>query len=85
MARSFSQEYGVDYDETFSHVVRHTTVRLILSLAAFSGWTLHQLDVKNAFLHGTLNEEVYMSQTSGFEDATFPIYVCKLKRLSLWS
>ncbi|PRQ23920.1 putative RNA-directed DNA polymerase [Rosa chinensis] len=80
VARGFSQEYGVDFEETFSPVVRHTTVRLILGLAASSGWKLHQMDVKNAFLHGILNEEVYMTQPSGFENPSYPSFVCKLQK-----
>ncbi|PRQ54238.1 putative RNA-directed DNA polymerase [Rosa chinensis] len=80
VARGFSQEYGIDYDETYSPVVRHTTVRMILSIAASYGWPLHQLDVKNAFLHGVLNEEVYMTQPPGFEDSQHPTHVCKLQK-----
>ncbi|VVA40365.1 PREDICTED: Reverse mRNAase RNA-dependent DNA polymerase, partial [Prunus dulcis] len=53
VAQGFSQEYGLDYEETFSPVVRHTTVRLILGLAVNFQWELRQLDVKNAFLHGS--------------------------------
>ncbi|CAL8137051.1 unnamed protein product [Prunus armeniaca] len=54
--RGFSQESGFDFGETFSPVVRHTTVRLILSLDATIQWKLRKLDVKNAFLHGDLEE-----------------------------
>lgn len=57
--RGFSQRPGVDYDETFSPVVKPATVRTVLSLALSHQWPVHQLNVKNAFLHGTLTETVY--------------------------
>lgn len=80
VARGFSQEEGIDYAKTFGPMVRHTTVRLVLALAAQYGWKLHQLDVKNAFLHGIWKEEVYMSQPPGFESSTHPHNVCKLEK-----
>uniref|UniRef100_A0A2N9F167 Reverse transcriptase Ty1/copia-type domain-containing protein n=1 Tax=Fagus sylvatica TaxID=28930 RepID=A0A2N9F167_FAGSY len=65
VAKGFHQQQGVNYDETFSPVIKPPTVRLILSLAVSHNWPLRQLDVKNAFLHGTLKEEVYMAQPQG--------------------
>jgi hypothetical protein len=57
--RGFTQRPGVDYDETFSPVVKFAIVRAVLSFALSRNWAIHQLDVKNAFLHGTLTETVY--------------------------
>lgn len=62
VAQGYNQEKGLDYDETFSHVLRHSTVRIVLALATMFKWELRQLDVKNVFLHGDLKEEVYMQQ-----------------------
>jgi hypothetical protein len=73
------QEYGVDYEETFSPVAKMTTVRTILAIAASQSWQLHQMDVKNAFLHGDLHEEIYMKLPSGMITSS-PHNVCKLRR-----
>ncbi|GJW29725.1 ribonuclease H-like domain-containing protein, partial [Tanacetum coccineum] len=71
---------GVDVDETFSPVVKPGTIRTVLSLAVSRDWSVHQLDVKNAFLHRDLTETVYMHQPPGFWDSTHPDYVCLLQR-----
>jgi hypothetical protein len=76
----FTQCPGVDYDETFSPVVKLATVRTVLTLAHSRDWPIHQLDVKNAFLHGTLSETVYCSQPTGFSDPAQPDHVCHLKK-----
>ena len=60
VARGFTQQHDIDYGDTFSPVVKPATVRLVLSLAVSRGWSLRQVDVSNAFLHGFLNEDVYM-------------------------
>ena len=66
VAKGHAQTYGVDYSYTFSPVAKLTSIRLFISLAATHGWEIHQLDIKNVFLHGDLAEEVYIKQPLGF-------------------
>nr|GEV96475.1 ribonuclease H-like domain-containing protein [Tanacetum cinerariifolium] len=75
-----TQVEGVDVDETFSPVVKPATIRTILSLAIYRHWPVHQLDVKNAFLHGDLAKTIYMHQPPVFWDPDHPNYVCLLQR-----
>jgi hypothetical protein len=78
--RGFTQRPGIDYDETFSPMVKPATVRTVLSLAVSRSWPIHQLDVKNVFLHGTLSETVYCSQPTEFVDPTQSNRVCRLNK-----
>ena len=80
VANGFTQTHGIDYSETFSPVAKLNTVRVLLSLAANLDWPLHQLDVKNAFLHGNLDEEVYMEVPPGYTGSIETKIVCKWER-----
>ncbi|GJV26295.1 ribonuclease H-like domain-containing protein [Tanacetum coccineum] len=74
VANGRNQQQGIDCDETFSLVVKPATIRTVLSLAVSRDWLIHQLDVKNVFLHGHLSETVYMHQPPGFVDPNKPNY-----------
>ena len=78
VARGFEQVEGVDYNETFAPVTKYSTTRSVLAFAAANDLHVHQVDIKTAFLQGTLEEEVYMVQPEGFDDGTGR--VCLLKK-----
>nr|GEX59022.1 ribonuclease H-like domain-containing protein [Tanacetum cinerariifolium] len=80
VAHDSTQLEGVDVDETFSPLVKLGTIHTVLSLVVSRHWSIHQLDVKNAFLHGDLSETVYMHQPPGFWDSKYPDHVCLLER-----
>jgi hypothetical protein len=80
VAKGFDQRSGIDYIETFSSVIKPVTIRLVLALAVQFDWNIKQLDVSNAFLRGTLNEDVFMKQPQGFVDPHHPTFVYKLHK-----
>ncbi|KAJ0444187.1 putative RNA-directed DNA polymerase [Helianthus annuus] len=80
VAKGYTQTYGIDYSETFSPAAKINTIRVLFSIAANKQWPLHQFDVKNAFLHGELEEEVYMEAPPGFTKDFKPGEACRLKK-----
>ncbi|RVW51817.1 Retrovirus-related Pol polyprotein from transposon TNT 1-94 [Vitis vinifera] len=80
VARGYAQTYGVDYSYTFSPVAKLNSVQLFISIAASQHWMIRQLDIKNAFLHGDLEEEVYLEQPPGFVAQGEYGKVCRLKK-----
>src|SRR5258708_30005626 len=80
VAKGFSQVEGLDYDQIFSPVVRFETVRLILATAALENWTISGVDVKNAYLYGNLDEEIYMEQHAEFLVQNLEHFVIRLKK-----
>ena len=80
VALGCQQVSGVDFVETFSLMIKPTIVRVVLALSVFFNWQVLQFDVSNAFLHGTLEEEVFIEQPHGFIDPAYPEHVCRLKK-----
>ncbi|GJR80041.1 retrovirus-related pol polyprotein from transposon TNT 1-94 [Tanacetum coccineum] len=78
VAQGHRQEEGIDYDEVFAPVARIEAIRLFLAFASFMGFIVYQMDVKSAFLYGTIDEEVYVSQPPGFVDPDHPKKVYKV-------
>ncbi|GJY46120.1 putative ribonuclease H-like domain-containing protein [Tanacetum coccineum] len=80
VAQGYKQEEGIDYDEVFAPVARIEAIRLFLAYASFMNFLVYQMDVKSAFLYGTIEEEVYVSQPPGFVDPKFPEKVYKVEK-----
>ncbi|GJT61683.1 retrovirus-related pol polyprotein from transposon TNT 1-94 [Tanacetum coccineum] len=78
--RGYRQEEGIDFEESFAPVARIEDIRIFLAYVAHKSFTVFQMDMKNAFLHGTLKEDVYVCQPEGFMDADHPSHVYKLKK-----
>ncbi|GJU11916.1 putative ribonuclease H-like domain-containing protein [Tanacetum coccineum] len=90
--QGYTQEEGIDYDEVFAPVARIEAIRLFFAYASFMGFIVYQMDVKSAFLYGTIEDEVYVCQAPSFEDPLFPDKVYKVDirylkgqpKLGLW-
>nr|GEY00127.1 retrovirus-related Pol polyprotein from transposon TNT 1-94 [Tanacetum cinerariifolium] len=80
VVRGYRQEEGIDFEESFAPVARMEAIRIFLAYAAHKSFTVFQMDVKTAFLHGSLKEDVYLCQPEGFIDADHPSHVYKLKK-----
>ena len=80
VAKGYSQKEGIDFSEVFSPVVRHTSIRVLLSIVAAQDLELEQMDVKMVFLHGHLEERIYMEQPSDFRDPRSEGKVCLLQK-----
>ncbi|GJR55906.1 retrovirus-related pol polyprotein from transposon TNT 1-94 [Tanacetum coccineum] len=80
LGKGYGQEEGIDFDESFTPVARLEAVRIFVAYAARKNFSIYQMDVKTAFLNGSLNEEVYVRQPDGFVDSDFPNHVYRLKK-----
>ena len=80
MAKGYTQREGIDYVETFAPVAKFNTVRILIALASKKDWSVLQFDVNNAFLHGELEEEVYMTPSPGYQLTLNKTLVCRLKK-----
>lgn len=80
VVKGYNQQPGLDFQETFSPVIKVTTILLVISIALHFGWSIQQLDVKNVIPHGLLLEHIFMTQPQGFVSSQYPTHVCKLKK-----
>jgi hypothetical protein len=80
LPKDLIKKCGINYHETFSPVIKPATIQILLTLAIQFNWELRQLDVSNAFLHGILEEEVYMEQPPEFIEPSCPDFVCRLHK-----
>lgn len=80
VAKGYTQKEGIDYNEVFSPVVKHSSIRILMAVVCLNDWELQQMDVKTAFLHGELEESIYMEQPEGFIEPGNEDKVCLLKR-----
>jgi hypothetical protein len=80
VAKVYSQDEGLDFDETYAPVARLESIRILLAYATYHGFKLYQMDVKSVFLNGPIKEEVYVEQPPGFEDSEYPNHVYKLSK-----
>ena len=80
MAKGYAQQHGIDYNKTFASVAKMTIVPVLFTIAVAKGWHLHQVDVKNPFMQGELEDEVYMVQPPGFQFRMNISVVYRLKK-----
>ena len=85
VTKEYTQTYDIDYQETFALVAKMNTIRILHSSTTNFDWPLQQFDVKNAFLHGDLEEEVYRDIPLGYEKESWANKVCKLKKFTILS
>src|SRR6266436_6280407 len=79
VAQGFSQHEGINYSETFAPVVKSASLRIFLAICACHGWRVHQMDIKSAYLNGSISEDIYMQQPKGYEEKGGESKVTKLK------
>jgi len=84
VAKGYAAMEGIDYNEVFSPVMKHSSIRILLTLVAQYDYELGQLDVKIAYLNGDLEEDFYMTQSLGFKAAKKKKLICKLPEVALW-